>query len=167
MKFRLLVVILFLGTLPFMASAQQVRLKLSDAEFAAPSLEKVLGAAKFDAEVLSALLAQKTEIPLGPDFVLAGYENNMTLVGQRMSSELASIAQALQSGRLSRVEAEYLIQQRYQVAMMQYEVFSALHDALEQDIAHATAEIKSYPSSAGTDTAVVVKPPAASSSQSR
>jgi hypothetical protein len=167
MKFRLLVVILFLGTLPFTASAQQVRLKPNDAEVAPPPLEKVLGAAQVDTEVLSALFAQKTEIPLGPDYVLAGYENNMTLVGQRMSSELASIAQALQSGRLSRVEAEYLIQQRYQVAMMQYEVFSALHDALEQDIAHATAEVKSSTSSTGTDTAVVVRPPVASSRQSR
>jgi hypothetical protein len=36
--------------------------------------------------------------------------------------------------------------------MMEYEVFSALHDALEQDITHAAGEIKSSPSSARTDT---------------
>jgi len=106
MKFRLLAVILFSGTLPVTAVAQQVRFKAKDAEVAPPPLEKVLGAAKPDVEVLSTLLAQKTEIPLGPDHVLAGYENSMTLVGQRMSSELASIARALHSGQLSRVEAE-------------------------------------------------------------
>lgn len=167
MKSRLLLLILFSGTLPVTAMAQQIRMKANDAEAAAPPLDKALMAAKPDTEVLSSMLPQKTEIPLGPDYVLAGYENSMTLVSQRMSSELASIARALHSGQLSRVEAEYFIQQRYQLAVMQYEVFSALHDALAQDMTHAAGEIKSSPSSARADTAMVVSPPAASSPQSR
>jgi hypothetical protein len=62
---------------------------------------------------------------MGPDYVLHGYENEMTLVSQKMSVELQSIERALRSGQITHDEAEYLIQQRYQVAMMQYEVFTA------------------------------------------
>jgi hypothetical protein len=56
----------------------------------------------------------------------------MTLVSQKMSVELQSIERALGTGQITPDEAEYLIQQHYQIAMMQFEVFTLLHDALEQ-----------------------------------
>jgi hypothetical protein len=63
----------------------------------------------------------------------------MTLVSQALSTELVVISQAVQSGQIKRDDAEYLIQQRYQLALMQYEVFSALHDSLEYEIVQKAA----------------------------
>ena len=45
--------------------------------------------------------------------------------------------QAEQLNQITREQAEYLLQQRYQVAMMQYQVLSALHDVLKHDIDEA------------------------------
>lgn len=59
----------------------------------------------------------------------------MTFTSQRLSAELAVISQAVRSGQITRVEAEYLIQQRSELAAMQYEVFSALHDSLAFEVA--------------------------------
>jgi hypothetical protein len=65
MKIRLLMVVLFSGTLPVTAMAQQVRMRANDTEVAAPPLDKVLGAAKPDIEVLTSLLPQKWKFPWG------------------------------------------------------------------------------------------------------
>jgi hypothetical protein len=107
---------------------------------------------------LATVVAAKPEIPLGPLDVLKGYENEMTLVAQRMSAEVASISQAVQGNQITREQAEYLIQERYQVAMMQHQVLSALHDSLDHDVAQAAAAAK-RPSTPDSDTAVVVEPP--------
>jgi hypothetical protein len=45
--------------------------------------------------------------------------------------------QANRSSQITRAETEYLIQERYQVAMMQHEVLSALHDSLQLDLDQA------------------------------
>jgi hypothetical protein len=157
MRFRTLVAMLLLEILPFTAMAQQAR-KADGEKLVAPSL--VFASAPADTKLLSAVLEVNPTLPLGPEYVLHGYESDMTLVGQRMSSELANIARAFHSGRITRAEAEYLIQENYQVALMQYEVFSALHDALAEDIARVAARAKIPPSS-GSDTAAVVYDPAA------
>jgi len=68
----------------------------------------------------------------------------MTLVSQKMSVELQSIERALRTGQITHDEAQYLIQQRYQVAMMQYEVFSALHEAVEQEIQQLTEKNQEF-----------------------
>ena len=79
----------------------------------------------------------------------------MTLIAQRLSSELLSISQANQASQITRDEAEYLIQTRYQVAMMQHEVLIALHDSLQHELAHAAQRPRrgSHP-----DAPVVVPP---------
>lgn len=107
-------------------------------------------------EVIARLLAFQPAIPLGPVDVLKGYEDGMTLIAQRLSAELNSISQANRANQITRDEAEYLIEARYQVAMMQHEVLSALHDSLQHDLAHA-AKLTSRGSQ--SDTAVVVQPP--------
>ena len=72
------------------------------------------------------------------------------------SADLIGIMQANRANQITRAEAEYLIQERYQVAMMQHEVLSALHDGLEHDL----AQIPTRPGRFGSsDTAVVVQPP--------
>jgi hypothetical protein len=89
--------------------------------------------------VLAEVIAIKPEIPLGPLDVLKAYEHDMTLVAQKMSADVASISQAQEANQITREQAEYLIQERYEVAMMQFQTLSALHDALGHDVAQATA----------------------------
>jgi len=59
------------------------------------------------------------------------------MIAQRLSADLIGIMQANRANQITRAEAEYLIQERYQVAMMQHEVLSALHDSLQLDLALA------------------------------
>jgi len=88
--------------------------------------------------VIAHLLAFQPAIPMGPVDVLKAYEDGMTLIAQRLSDELMSISLASRANQITRDEAEHLILDRYQVAMMQHAVLSALHDSLEHDIAQAT-----------------------------
>jgi hypothetical protein len=119
----------------------------------APQVAQVLPGPKIDGELLASLLSINPQVPLGPEYVLQGYEKEMTLVSQKMSVELQSIELALRSGQITHDEAEYLIQQRYQVAMMQYEVFSALHDALEEEIQKVASRSRTFPAG-GSDHSV-------------
>jgi hypothetical protein len=108
--------------------------------------------------VIARLFAFQPDIPLGPVDVLRGYEDGMTLVSQRLSTELISISQANRANQITRDEAEYLIQERYQVAMMQHEVLNALHDSLRNDLAQ---EAKRPGRVSQSDSAVVAQPPLA------
>ena len=87
--------------------------------------------------VLSDLIAFKPEMPLGPQDVLKSYEIAMSMVTDKASADLSVIVQAQQANQISREQAEYLLQQSYQMAMMQYQVLSALHDVLKHDIDEA------------------------------
>ncbi len=108
---------------------------------------------------LASAVATKPEIPLGPLDALKEYENEMTVIAQRMSAEMANISQAQQANQITREQAEYLIQERYQVAMMQFQTLSALHDALGRDVAQAAAVAKPPDTTVEPDAAVVVEPP--------
>ena len=77
----------------------------------------------------------------------------MSLIAQRLSAELSSISQANRANQITRDQAEYLIQDRYQVAMMQREVLSALHDSLQHDLAQAGQQSSKVGQS---DTSIVV-----------
>jgi hypothetical protein len=81
----------------------------------------------------------------------------MTLIAQRLSADLISISQANRANQITREEAEYSIQDRYQVAMMQHDVLNALHDSLEHDLAQAAKQTPGRVSQ--SDIAVVVQPP--------
>ena len=61
----------------------------------------------------------------------------MSLVAQRMSAEFDNILQAQRAKQISREQTEFLLQESYQQAMMQFQVLAALHEALAQDIALA------------------------------
>ena len=133
MRLRRVTISLLLAALSCTALAQSPQSKTKYQDEAPPAVEEIQ-TSTHSTKWLSSLLSVKPKIPLGPDYILQGYENEMTLVSQKMSVELQSIERALGSGQFTHDQAEYLIQQRYQVAMMQYEVFTALHDALEQEI---------------------------------
>jgi hypothetical protein len=79
-----------------------------------------------------------------------------------MSLELQSIERALHTAQITPDEAEYLIQQRYQVARIQFEVFTLLQDALEQEIRHLSDKTKSFLGK-GSDGAVAARLAACSS----
>jgi len=93
-------------------------------------------------------------IPLRPVDVLKRYEDEMTLIAQSLSADLMSITQANRTNQITRAEAEYLMQERYQVAMMQHEVLAALHDSLQHDLDQAAKRLGVSQS----DATVVVQP---------
>jgi hypothetical protein len=113
---------------------------------------------------IASLFAFQPDLPLGPVDVLKGYEEGMALITQRLSADLMSISQANRANQITRDKAEYLIQERYQVAMMQHEVLSALHDSVEHDLAQAAERSGRATQS---DTAVVVRPPSSGQVQTQ
>src|SRR5208283_4749603 len=117
-----------------------------------PALKEILANAKSPAAAqLADLMAIKPELPLGPTDVLKEYQQAMALIAQSMSEEEAN--------QISREQAEYLIGERYQVAMMQYQILSAFHDMLEHDVAEESARAKRTRRVGESDTAVVVRLP--------
>ena len=159
MKFRLMVLALcLLVFMPNGAVAQRHRASRKTAAAVAPPsllLHNLADISQSDG-MIGRLIAIQPTIPLGPVDVLKAYAGGMTLIAQRLSAELISISQADMAHQITRDEAEYLILERYQVAMMQHEVLSALHDSLEHDL----AQIPTRPSRVSSlDTVVVVQPP--------
>ncbi len=155
MKVRSIVgAVLLLAVTVCSALAQMTR-KNTDVE--PPPLEKIVANAKSPADAqVAELIAIKPELPLGPTDVLKEYELGMTLIAQAMSAETASIARAQEANQITREQAEYLIQERYQVAMMQYQVLSALHETLEHDVVQEANRAKRGRGVWAPDTAVVV-----------
>jgi hypothetical protein len=156
MKFRtFLVAIAILGTVWHSAAAQP---KKKTTEVDAPSLERVLSGTSIQPnEVLSDVIARKPEMPLGPQDVLKSYEIAMSLVADKTSADLSVIVQAQRTNQITREQAEYLLQQSYQIAMMQYQVLSALHDVLKHDIDDAAAQqARQSLKTTSSDTALLV-----------
>jgi hypothetical protein len=89
-------------------------------------------------ETLTSVLAIPAAVPRGPHDRLTDYEGAMAAVAQQFSSKLRTIVQGVQSGQLSRGQGEQLSGEQYYVARMQFEVLSALHAILQQDLARAT-----------------------------
>jgi hypothetical protein len=141
MKLRqILVAIVILATVWHTAAAQPKKKKT---QVDAPLLERVLsGTSTQSNPVLSDLIALKPEMPLGPQDVLKSYEIAMSLVVEKTSTDFSIIVQSQQASQISREQTEYFLQERYQVAMMQFQVLSALHDVLKHDIDHLTQQAK-------------------------
>jgi hypothetical protein len=108
-------------------------------------------------EALADVLAVRPNMPRGPVEILREYEDEMTSISQMFSAEMALITQAVHQGKVTREQAEYLMQQRFQVAMMQYEVLNALHDALAFELSRTPVPPHSQASEA--ETTIVVQPP--------
>ena len=138
MKLRPFVVaIAMLGTV-WQAGAQP---KKKTTEVDAPPLERVLsGASMQSSAVLSDLKALQPELPLGPQDILKSYEIAMGMVADKTSADFSVIVQAQRTNQITREQAEYLVLQSYQMAMMQYQVLSALHDVLKHDIDEAAGQ---------------------------
>lgn len=161
MKHRLFfMAAIFLSVAPFATAVQKVRKPL---DVDPPKLGAILaGASGQSTEALADVLAIKPEIPLGPPDLLNEYEQGMELIAQNLSAEIGIIRQAKQAQQITGEQADYLIRERYQVAMMQHQVLSALHDVLESDMDQA-ASPKRF-GQAESDAPVVLELPAFSRS---
>jgi hypothetical protein len=157
MKSRLIVLAAgMLAVMPHVAVAQKARVTLASAAAEPPALPAHAFAQTSESDqVIAGLFAFQPAIPWGPVDVLKGYEDEMNFLAQSLSAELVRIAQANRTNQITRAEAEYLIQERYQVAMMQHEVLSALHESVQHDLDQAA---KRLGSASQSDSAVVVQP---------
>ncbi len=154
---QILISMVMLATLWHTAAAQP---KKKNIEAEAPPLKSALVTASKDSNpVLSDLIAFKPEMPLGPQDVQS-YEIAMSLLAYKTSNDFSIIVQAQRANQISREQAEYLLQQRYQMAMMQYQVLSALHDVLKHDIDEAAGQQARQPQkTTSSDTVLVVPSP--------
>ena len=158
---QILIAIVVLATMWHSAAAQA---KKKNNQVEAPPLESILAGSSMQSNpVVSDSIAFKPEMPMGPQDVLKSYEIAMSLVADKTSSDFAVIVQAQQANQITRERAEYLLQQRYQVAMMQYQVLSALHDVLRHDIDEATQQAKSSLKTTSSDTVLMVPFPGSAS----
>jgi len=160
MKLRLILVTVFsLAVVPLAAMAQPSQHAKTDGTLEPPPLPSPVAATRLtNDEVISSLLAVQAEIPRGPGDVLKGYENAMTVIAERISAELANISAAVRLGHITRDQADYLTQQTYQLAVMQYQVLSTLHDSLAHDMARASIRSRPSLTEPESDTTLAVEP---------
>jgi hypothetical protein len=143
--------------LALMAGTALAQIARNSADVEPPALERILANTGSQADArLAELIAVKAELPLGPTDVLKEYQQAMALIAQSMSADVANISRAQEANQISREQAEYLIGERYQIAMMQYQVLSALHDALQHDVIQEATRAKRTRTFGESDTAVVV-----------
>ena len=162
---QILLTILILATVWHSAAAQP---KKKNIPVDAPPPESILARTSMQSNpVLSDLIALKPEMPLGPQDVLKSYEIAMSLVADRTSADFSVIVQAQQTNQITREQAEYLLLQTYQTAMMQYQVLSALHDVLKHDIDEAAGQQARQSLKTTSSDAVLVVPLPGSAPASR
>ncbi len=156
MRTREIFITIFILATVWHTAAAQPKKKSIQAE--APPLKSILaGTSMRSNPVLSDLIALKPEMPLGPQDVLQSYKIAMSMVADKTSADFSVIVQAQHANQITREQAEYLLQQRYQMAMMQYQVLSALHDVLKHDIDEAAGQqVRQPPKTTNSDTVLVV-----------
>ena len=158
MRLRPLLVAIFILTMTWEVAAAAPRKRNVQAD--RPVLEGVVAGTTAQSDVdLADVLAVKPQLPLGPLDVLKAYEIAMSLVLQKASTDFSTITQAQQANQISREESEYLLQQTYQVSMMQFQVLSALHDVLKHDIERTAEQAKRSLRNANAETVLVVPVP--------
>src|ERR1700688_3013019 len=104
------------------------------------------------------LLETDPVVPRGPRDVLRDYELEMASIAGRLSVDLGAISNAVRTGQITRERREYFGGQLYDVAMMQFQLFSALHAMLEADIAR-TPPVRTDPTPSSAGELVMVAMP--------
>ena len=130
---QILISTVMLATLLHTAAAQPKK----KIEIDAPRPERILASSN---SVLPNLIALKPQMPLGPQDLLKSYEIAMSMLTDKTSADFSVIVQAQKTNQITREQAEYLLQQSYQMAVMQYQVLSALHEVLKHDIDEAAGQ---------------------------
>ena len=126
-----------------------------------PPHEGMVGASADNAHVLADLVAIPPVIPRGPRDLLRDYELEIASIAERSSLDLGAISNAVGAGQITREQGEHVIGERYQVAMMQFQLFGALHSILEADIARTarTPAVPTDPSPSSAGDVVLVAMP--------
>jgi hypothetical protein len=104
------------------------------------------------------LLTMSAVAPRGPSDVLRGYEDDMRAVSARFANELAIISKTFTERQITREAAEHISEERYLVAMMQFELLSAWHAQLEQEVERDENSPKNPDSTRQSGVAVVELP---------
>lgn len=134
----------------------QVRVAdIKEPDIAPPSVKPVKGPDDLP-QTLKNVISTEPPLPRGPNDLLKDYEAEMEAISRRFANELGAISQAVQYGRVSREQAEETSEERYQVAMMQFQLFSALHGMLQHDIDQSATQQLKF--SSQDETAVVALP---------
>ena len=95
----------------------------------------MLGVSGDNALVLADLVAIPPVIPRGPRDLLGDYELEMASIAAQFSMDQGAVSNAVKTGQITTEQGGYVIGERYQVAMMQFQLFGALHSIVEMDIA--------------------------------
>jgi len=138
-------------------SLSQVQVADRKESESAPPTVKLVTATDDLPDTLKKVIAVDPPLPRGPNDLLRDYEAQMEAISRRFANELGAISQAAQYGRVSREQAEETSSERYQVAMMQFQLLSALHAMLEHDIDRSTTQ-QQLKSPQHDETAVVALP---------
>jgi Spy/CpxP family protein refolding chaperone len=93
-------------------------------------------------DAVADVLSQDAVVPRGPTDILKDYESQMMAVSRWLSGQLGEIAQAVDSGELTREQGEYFSGERYETAIMQFQFLRTEHAILEHDIAATSAASK-------------------------
>jgi hypothetical protein len=104
------------------------------------------------------LLVTPPVIPRNPGDLLRDYELKMASIAAQLSMDQGVISNAVRTGQITREQGEYATGERYQVAMMQFQLCGALHAMLEADIARTPA-VATDPTPSSTDDLVMVAMP--------
>ena len=139
MSRNIIVAVAVIGTLTRRAATQEQRAEIvtaSQPAFAAvkrklpddePPHVSMAGASAENAHVLPDLVAPTPVIPLGPRDLLRDYELAIASIAERLSMDLAVISNAVGREQIPREQGEFAGGERYQVAIMQFQLFGALH----------------------------------------
>jgi hypothetical protein len=151
MSRNIIIAVAVIGTLTLSAVTQERRAEIVTASRPAftalkrklpddePPHVSMAGASAENAHVLPGLVAAPPDIPLGPRDLLRGYELAMASIAERLSMDLAVISNAVGTGQITREQREFAGGERYQVAIMQFQLLGELHTILGEDIARTPA----------------------------
>lgn len=143
MKAKLIVVFLLSIVSASQPAFSAVSRKLPDDK---PPNITIVGASLENAQALADIVAAPPVNPRGPGDLLRDYELEMASITERLSMDLRVISNAVGTGQITREQGEYASGERYQVAMMQFQLFGALHTILEADIARTPVVPEPAPS---------------------
>ena len=91
------------------------------------------------------ILAENPSMPLSPKDLIEGYEDELKAVSGRFANELSSISHAADENQMSGQQAEETSKERFQVAMMQFQLLVALRANLEREIDRADRTAQGAP----------------------
>ena len=135
--FIILFAIIAVSARPAYSEVQRTESQVQRGDELQPSVIDAGAVIAQESDALKDALAVPSTVPRGPQDVLKDYEAGMTSISEQFSAKLGVIVQAVHKGELSRDQGEKISGEQYQIARMQFELLSALHEMLQEDLAHA------------------------------